>query len=474
MEEPWGASHAESITGFAGILGAAAWCALLLNAIVTRRFRTREFFFVVVTPIILGVILGWPIIATSFHAVFKLAANARLRLLLCFISAILTAALIDMLERGAIRIYLIGIACAAALLAYLMFTVGFPLPWHKDVAMLAIIPSMIVLLIAAIAALERRFVPFVVLVAIIAELWKVDRVWNPVLPDRLMYPDTPLIAALKQRVARDPIQPCRIVGVGAVFFPNAPAVYGFEDIRAHDPMSNGRYLGTLRVTTGYDTSDYFARWENFGTRMLDFLNVCYIVGPPKGKLEDTQRYQIIYDGRDGRIFRNNDALRRFYIANNVVLQFNGERFNRMLMQQQNFADTAIVKALPVENDQERSDLLAPRPASSPRATLRLTKASDTEYDLVVDAPRYTLVASSLPYWPGWKITRNGEPFDPLTTVQGAFIGFVARPGKTRVRIYYDPLTFKIAAILSLLTLAILAAFSSESLRRRLRSRSRSE
>jgi len=82
-EKPWGPEVAESITGFAGVLGVAAWFGLLIRAIALRRWRDREFFFVVATPIVLGIILGWPVVSQLFHLLFSLAANARLRLLLC-------------------------------------------------------------------------------------------------------------------------------------------------------------------------------------------------------------------------------------------------------------------------------------------------------------------------------------------------------------------------------------------------------
>ena len=94
------------------------------------------------------------------------------------------------------------------------------------------------------------------------------------------------------------------------------------------------------------------------------------------------------------------------------------------------------------------------------------KATDTEYDLVVDAPRYTMVVSSLPSWPGWRVERNGDPYDPLEP-NGSFLGFVVRPGRTHVRVYYSPTTFNVSAAVSLLTLAALVALSRESLRRRL-------
>jgi hypothetical protein len=495
IESQWGSTHAESITGFAGILGAAGWFAMLLKASVLRRFRTREFFFVAVTPIILGIILGWPVVSTIFHAVFAMAANARLRLLLCFVSAMLTASLIDTLQRGAIRIYLIGIAFAAVCLAYLIFFTGFPMPWHKDVAMLSIIPSMIVLAAAALvpiigrrswvvgrrtrehsAARVQTLRPttydlrpstgvLLLLVAVTAELWSAERTWNPVLPERLMYPETPLIAALKKSIA-DEHRPCRIVASGPVFFPNTPSVFGFQDIRAHDPMANGRYLGTLRVVAGYDTSDYFAQWKDFDTRLLDFLNVCYVVTPPGTEMKDVERYAREYEGRDGRIFRNNDALPRFFAPDIIILEFKGDSYTHKLAAQRDFSNTAIVKRLPVENDRERNDLLAPRPPGAPKAKVVLTKASDTDYELTVDAPRYTMVVSSLPWWPGWHATLNGEQVE-LLQPNGSFIGFVVRPGTTHVRVYYAPLTFRISAILSLLTIATLAALSRKSLRRRL-------
>ncbi|MGZ7033478.1 MAG: hypothetical protein ACXVIJ_16055, partial [Thermoanaerobaculia bacterium] len=72
VEKSWGPAHAESITGFAGILGVAAWIALLLRTIFLRRWRSREAFFVVATPIVLGIILAWPVVSTLFHLIFSL------------------------------------------------------------------------------------------------------------------------------------------------------------------------------------------------------------------------------------------------------------------------------------------------------------------------------------------------------------------------------------------------------------------
>lgn len=95
----------------------------------------------------------------------------------------------------------------------------------------------------------------------------------------------------------------------------------------------------------------------------------------------------------------------------------------------------------------------------------MKSSSETDYRMSVDAPRYSLIVSSIPWWPGWRVERNGERSDAIQ-VNGTFVGFVVRPGTTNVRVYFSSRTFNFAALTSLLTLAVLAALSIESLRRR--------
>ncbi len=417
---------------------------------------------VIATLAILGIILAWPVVSTLFHLVLKLAANARLRLLFCFFVAVLTAATLDLVRRGRDREYLIGILVTAAALLYLVKTESFAGPWERDTALLAVLPSAVVLLIGTFVPLfgrRREWVMLVLFVAIVAELWKAGGEWNPNIRGALMYPDTPLIKAMRDLMARQPpAQPMRMVGTGPVFFANTPAVYGFQDIRAHDPMANGRYLGVLRVLTGYATEDYFAKWENVETPLLDFLNVRYVATSPGSDLDEPQRYALRYDGADGRIFENRTALPRFYPVRNVILEFRDDPFVSLLKNERHWGRTSILDKLPVENDRMRSDLLQPRPASAREATLTMAYASASDYRMRVNTPRYTLVVSSIPWWPGWKVIRNGERVETLR-VNGNFIGFAARPGRNDVRVVYSPLTFWAGVWVSLGTLIALVGIS---------------
>src|SRR5262249_35147589 len=147
-------------------------------------------------------------------------------LLIAFFLAVQIAALVDMIERGARVIALIAVAITGALyLAMLRFP--FPTPAERSGAVLALLPSVVVLLaVTAAIILARRWVMFIVFAVVIAEVWTVTWPWNPVLPASAMYPPTPLIRALVKLHEQDPPSAFRMTGYGAVLFPNLATMYG--------------------------------------------------------------------------------------------------------------------------------------------------------------------------------------------------------------------------------------------------------
>jgi uncharacterized membrane protein len=475
IEAPWGPAHAETITAFAGLLGVAGWFALLLDATVKRRFRTREFFFVLLTPILLGIIFDWPVIGAIFHRVFALAANGRMRLLIAFAFSIQAAAMVDLIERQRRLVAAIGLLVVALGLRWLLQPMHFDTPWHKPSAFAAVMPSIIVVIVAALALLVPKRVQLfalgVLLVAVTAEVWSSGIDWNLPVHERFVYPKTPMIAKMQQLRDASPGQPFRFVGAGIQFFPNANAVYGLPDVRVHDPMGNGRYIGFLRnVTKDYNPGDYFAKWNDVDTTLLDYLGVRYVATLPKAPM-DPNRYKPVYDGKDGTLFENTQWKPRFFPMYAIYLDFKGDAFIHHLLNINDWTREAVLRRLPVENDRNRQDLLAPRPPNAPTAKVEILSATETDYRLRIDAPRYTLIASSIPFWPGWKVTQNGRKLTPLE-VDHTFFGFVVRPGVSEVRVRYAPATFWISAWVALLTLAIIVALSRESLRLRLRTRLR--
>jgi uncharacterized membrane protein YfhO len=112
----------------------------------------------------------------------------------------------------------------------------------------------------------------------------------------------------------------------------------------------------------------------------------------------------VYDGKDGRIFENTHAMPRFF---------------------------------------------------SHEARVDITKWSGDSYELRVDAPREAEVASSIAWWPGWRVTLNGRTLRPRI-LYGAFLGFTIPPGAGTVRVRFVPVSFWGGVAVSLLTVGVLA------------------
>ena len=468
FEKPWGPAQAEAITGFAGAIGIGAWFTMLIHVIARRRWRSPELFFVIIAAVVLGALFDFPIVADLITTVFHLAANTRLRLIFCLMVALLTAGALDLAMKGERRTFLAGVLASSAIFGYVLWSTPFPDPWDHDSAVLSLLPSVAVLAVATlltVALRARHAVMMLVLVALVGEMWAAGRNWIPNVRPELLYPTTPLLEKL-QSLQVQHREPFRIVGTGPTLFPNLSAMFGLEDARAHDPMAGGRYVGVLRVLTGYDTLDYFSTWKDLETPLLDFLNIRYIVTTRGTAIsKDTERFALVYDGRDGRIYENTAVLPRVYPIRNVILEFRDEAFVGRLKEQDDWSGTALLDQLPVENDQMRTDLLAPRPLNAKEATTALLSAAPTRYRVKVNAPRYTLIATSISWWPGWKVRTTERSLDPVR-INATFVGFVVPPGTHEVEIYYRPMTFWAGLWVALATVLVLAMIFFSPQRRR--------
>lgn len=456
-EPNWAASTPEAMSGFAGTLGLAAWLATALGVIRRRDWRSIEAFFALATLLVIGVIFAWPGIGEGIHLILPLVAHARFRLLFTFLAAVQSAIVIDRALRGERWPLRTGLLAAGALVALLLIAIPFPTPDHLESAVLAAAPSLIVVVAGlAVTFTQRRTIAAgVLLAAVTLELFSIFRGWSPPLPETDLYPRTPLIEKLETLRREIPEnQPFRVAGLEAQLFPNTSAMYGLEDIRAHDPMANARYLAVLGVTAGYDPWEYFARLRSIEPSVYDFLNVRYVITNPFGDPPDASRYRLVYQERDGWIYENLRALPRFFAVRNVILHENTEVFLRELAKHSDWANTVLLESLDPKSAQIHDDLFKPRPAGSPLASASIVAARPTDFRLTADAPRWSVIASSIPHWPGWRVEIDGNRVDTIS-VNGAFLGFIVPPGESSIRVWYSPWTWWAGVWLSLGTLAAL-------------------
>jgi hypothetical protein len=455
----WGPAAAESITGFAGILGIAAWFGTIAHVIATRRFRSREFFFVIATAIMFLTIANWPPVRDVVQLAIGLAPNARLRLLIAWMLCVLIAALLDNALRGDRRNLIVGVVAASAVLAVVLARTNFPDDAATRVAITALAPSALVLGLSVLLLLPplRRPALLLIATAAIVEMWAVTRPYNPIHHVNTLYPRTPLIDTVLRVHKR---QPDRVVGLGPVFFPNTNLIFGLEDVRMLDAMGPARYLELLNlVMPTFDPHDYYPKWTDADSPFLDYLNVRWVMAEPGRAIPDSSRYGLIYTGPDGQLWENRQVLPRFFPARNVLLEFDDAKYEKLLQKHRDWATTAVVDKLPVRSDQERTDLLAARPGDTRESTLTIDSAAPTEYTMRVDAPRYTLIVSSIGWWPAWRATIDGKPLR-TQVVNSAFLGFVVPPGAGTIRVYYWPTSVYLSFAVAILTALALVAMSS--------------
>jgi hypothetical protein len=452
--------HAEAASGYTGALPWVCFIAVLVHVVRARRWRTLEAFLVLATLLSLGVIFSWPLISEAIHFVLPIAAHARFRLLLVLLMAVQTAAALDAARQTRVPL-LIGIGVVVATHIWMLSPAHFATDDLRWNAALAMVPGLAVLAIAIFA--WRPAMQIALLAGVFATAWIGIRDWNPPVPEKWMYPETPLLkslAELRQKAG----EPSRIVGQGAMLFPHSQAVFGLEDIRVHDPMSNSRYRDFLRATSRFEAAEeYFAMWTDLETSVLDFLNVRYVLHDDLGVKLDESRYKLVYDGADGRIYENRHVLPRFYAVRNVVIEFDHQRFKQRVREMEGkWSHTALLEFLDNQTPQIEADLFHPRPEGSPLAKAQIVSFSPTEYRIDVDAPRYSLVAGSIPWWPGWRIEAGGKELENIR-VNGAFTGFLVPPGKHHVRVWYAPASWTYSVIAQLATVVGLLFFG---LRRR--------
>lgn len=436
VDRPWGPTTIESITGFAGIFGLIAFVAVTLQTIARRGWRATEVVFIVMTVFALGAVLDWRFVSAPLYAVLGTVAHARLRFILCAVLSLHIASAIDGRRESPVFI-LIGTAAASAVLLYLMKAIPFPTPGARDTALIAMAPSILVVAAATAFAVAPRAVAALIVTAIM-ELFIVNAGWNPSLPLRTAYPRTPLIAALEHLRARE-TQPFRISGIGSALYPNTNAMFGFEDTRVHDPMAYGRYLGFLRELSRYDPSDYYAKWNDADSPLVDLLNVRYMLADRGADLLDPSRYELVYDGSDGRIYRNRSAMPRFFAVRNVIVAQSTEAFIEQMRRIRQW-DTAVVRD--------------PVRVGAGGAVVAIERSAHDMYRLRVHASAPTLIASSIALYPGWHIQVNDSDVAAFE-VNGPFLGFVVPAGEAMVTVRYRPFWFYAGVAAAALGIALL-------------------
>jgi hypothetical protein len=237
------------------------------------------------------------------------------------------------------------------------------------------------------------------------------------------YPPSQLLETVRQESASGP---WRAVGEDYVLFPSLLSVYGIADVRPHNPLAPVSQLRTLSAAFGFapTTERYFPPFLGTAHPFLDFLNVRTVLWisphpvPPWMKRIDDGRFFPF------RLYRNPRALARWFVPSrvDVIRPADLERWIAALDDGRHVAVDPI-GADPIEAD--------------PSATIDPIAAHPGRIVLEISAPRPALIATSIGWPEGWQ-ARSGDRSLPIVVVNGAFVGFRAPAGTSRVELRFIP------------------------------------
>ncbi|HEY6066775.1 MAG TPA: YfhO family protein [Thermoanaerobaculia bacterium] len=367
--------------------------------------------------------------ATSMLPGFALALNYRLVFLAPLGLAGLAALGVDRVADGESSRPLTTAAMITAVVLALLFVASTGVFRDRDLPggflrrSIATEVLPVTLLIGA-ALVPRRRAPALALGLLVAQRFLEMHGTYPTLPARSLGPSLSILASLPRTAA-----PFRVVAVADDLRPNGAALYGLEDVRGYESLVLNRFAQTYPLWCRPQFASHNAV-DDLGRPFFSFLNVRYVMSEPGGSAPDG--WTTVTRTREGAMFENPRVLPRAFVPRNVRVEPDAGKRLQEMGEAKDFSETVWLN--------EGSG------GVNGSATLRVREIGA---DLVIeaDARERTLVATSIPDWPGWRARSAGDGV-ALTTVNHAFVGIWVPPGRHVVRLHYLPESFRFGVALA--------------------------
>lgn len=249
---------------------------------------------------------------------------------------------------------------------------------------------------------------------------------------------------------------------------NTPMIHGISDAQGYGSLNRKDYNEFIKLMYKKDTP--------FPSRLVDLLNVKYVIST-----EPIPGYDLIYKDTIDRIpiICNGDKYVYYYINKNdkymeraflvkgaKVVQNREDMLNILADETFDPAKEVLIEEEPKEFQKRPNGRIGTH-----RKPERVMILRYGPQEVIVEAslhkPRFLVMSDS--YYPGWKVSVDGEP-DKLYRAYYFLRAVHLDAGKHIVRFVYDPLSYKLGVIISVMTIILLLFFGAGSfLHRRLHS-----
>jgi uncharacterized membrane protein YfhO len=230
----------------------------------------------------------------------------------------------------------------------------------------------------------------------------------------------------------------------AFMMPNLPLLFGIDSIDEYAEMLVTRYYALFHpVKEFYKPEDAASMPEHFCRQMLNLLNVKYLIS--SYRLDDNS-FKLIQGG-PVKIYENQYLLlRAFFVSNADVYTDDAEVLKAM--QEPTFDPKASVLLTREEYHKIGEGAAGERLSQGGAATeVKILKyfPNQVEIETIGNDKGFLILSDN--YYPGWKVRVNGKE-KSILRVYYNLRGVYLPAGNNEVTFTFDPLSFKIGAVVS--------------------------
>jgi len=292
-----------------------------------------------------------------------------------------------------------------------------------------------VILAATFLRYKKAFLLVSVLIILLTSIdsFRFATKWMPFDERKLVYPDIPVIQALKKQIGND-----RVFGnLGT----QVESYYGIASLEGYDPLYIKRYGEFIRSSVNGNYQDAersvvrLDRRGKYTERVLDLLGVHIIFHPKSDTFTEWAfpvwankgKYTMFYEDEKFQLFTNNTALPRV----KLFYQYAVIKESKALLKKFYTEDFDYRNILLLEEDPQITNNKE-QPLKS-QAKITSYTANKVVVAVESDAPALLFLSDS--YYPNWKAKVNGKD-EKIYRTDYAFRSVRVPKGKSVVEFYY--------------------------------------
>lgn len=286
----------------------------------------------------------------------------------------------------------------------------------------------------------------------LADLFYVGRVYNPLVTQKKDV--FPMIRPLEFLVQDQSFYRVSSTQGAHVIFPNSLLAYNIADIgieyniyplRYNEYMSFAEDSDKANLSHPFHTNILFTRYDS---PLFDIFNVKYVFRDPRRPIT-REKFEMVYNDDDIKIYQNTKALPRTWIVPQVQVLANKEEILNTLRDKEfNPWQTVIFEEEPLLTGSQKLE----------KAEAQITKYETEEVVIKTELSDDGFLILSDSYYPGWEVYVDGIK-DKIYRANYLGRGVALRAGEHNVVFKFEPMTVKIGAYISLISLLILVFFT---------------